>query len=56
VDRKPEKAAQAKIRGTKKNLVGLKPESAAYAKKGTIPVDRKLERAVQEKVRDFQKK
>ena len=55
VNRKPERAVQAKIRDkTKKSVhpASRKPERAAWAKRG-FPVDRKPERAIQAKVREL---
>ena len=54
MNRKPERAVQAKIRDKTKKIVhpaSRKPERAAWAKRG-FPVNRKPERAVQAKIRD----
>ena len=57
VNRKPERAVQAKVRDKNKKSVhpaSRKPERAAWAKRG-FPVDRKPERAIQEKVRELKR-
>ena len=57
VNRKPERAVQAKIRDKNKKFVhpaSRKPERAAWAKRG-FPVDRKPERAIQAKVRELKR-
>ena len=58
VNRKPERAVQAKIRDKNKKKsvhpASWKPERAACAKRG-FPVDRKPERAIQAKVRELKR-
>ena len=57
VNRKPERAVQAKVRDKNKKSVhpaSRKPERAAWAKRG-FPVDRKPERAIQAKVRELKR-
>ena len=57
VNRKPERAIQAKVRDTNKKFVhpaSQKPERAAWAKRG-FPVDRTPERAIQAKIRELKR-